>query len=533
MHRGRAWMWPARNLRTPIALTSHPDSAGAFRDSSRKPGLLTLIVYAIVQAFYLFTIAPTVLWGDDAKFQRQAFQLDLVHDSPCDHPLWVLFAHPFARLPIGDVAFRVNLFTSICAALAVTIVFATLARITKSHWAAALGASALAVSHTFWMHAVRTEVYSFNLLMLAIVLYSLLRPRLSRGWLIVSAVAAGLAVDNHVMMWLTIPALAILAVLRAMEDGIAVSEWLPAFMSFFSVVGIYNAIARPVHGVSLNPAAYVPAPREMVSGLVMFGVYVGLQFPSPAIVLAVSGLRESMRSRPLALCLLLILLCNFAAVMRFRAPDTYVFYLLAYFSCAFWVGLGASRLSRRLDSWGHSYRRWMRVSLAVAVLALPVAVYSALPRVLPRMGITAARLGIREIPGRPALEYFLQPSKRQHVGARNFAESALNIVPRDAIIIADHTLLQPMLYLQAVEKVRPDVQAVEVFSQDQVSYALSQSGQRPVFLARTEPYYDIAGLSRFFGIVPLGVVFRLVPLSASESEGRALTPPAKSDRSSR
>ncbi|MFH1220223.1 MAG: DUF2723 domain-containing protein [Candidatus Eisenbacteria bacterium] len=480
---------------------------------SSRPTLQVAVAYIIAQAFYLLTLAPTVLWGDDAKFQRQAYLMDLASDHACEHPLWVLLAHPFTNLPIGDVAYRVNFFSSLCAALAVAVMFATLAKLTKSGWAAAMGAGGLAVSHTFWTHAVRTEVYSLNMLLLAIAFYSLLRARLDRRWLLLSAIAVGLAVDNHVMMWLAILGLGLLAIWRVVREKIAASAWLPALILFALVVGAYDMILGRVHGVSLNVGDYVPTAKELGLGLAMFAVYMVMQFPSPALVVAVTGVRRSFRFRPLAVCLLLILVANVGAVMRFRTPDTYVFYMLAYFVCAFWIALGSQSLLERLGPRSRFSRRTLDVALLLATVAMPVVVYIAAPRLLPRVGITGGRLGIREIPGRPALEYFLLPSKRGYLGARNFAEAALNELPGNAAIIADHTLLQPMLYLQAIEKARPDVHAVEVFVQDQVAFALTQSRERPVYLARTEPYYDLDGLKQHFKVVPQGVVFRLVPIA--------------------
>jgi len=478
-----------------------------------RPALQAAAAYVLAQAFYLFTLAPTVLWGDDAKFQRQAYILDLTSDHPWDHPLWVLLAHPFTKLPLGDVAYRVNLFCSLLAALTVALVFATMVRLTKSVWAAAMGAAGLAVSHTFWTHAVRTEVYSLNMVLLAAALFLLLSPRLERRWLIIAAIAAGLAVDNHIMMWLAIPGLVVLAAWRLTEQRSGVLVWSPALLVFALIVGTYEAVFGRVRGVSFNVESYIPGPRQLGVGLAMFAVYLVMQFPSPAIVVAVKGVRESFRFRPLAICLLLVFVANVGAVLKFTTPDTYVFYMLAYFVCAFWIALGAKGLLEWRWPRARAFRAALAAGLLLATVAMPVAAYVAAPRLLPKVGITAARLGMKEIPGRPALKYFLCPSKRGYHGARNFAEAAFRELAPNAAIIADHTMLQPMLYLQATEKARPDVHPIELYLQEQVPFALAQSKERPVYVARTEPYYDLAGLKQHFEVVPAGVIFRLVPLS--------------------
>ena len=68
-----------------------------------------LLAYAVALASYLYTIAPTLLWGDDAKFQWMAYLRDTRAGAAYDHPVWVILAHPFTRLPVGDVAFRATL----------------------------------------------------------------------------------------------------------------------------------------------------------------------------------------------------------------------------------------------------------------------------------------------------------------------------------------------------------------------------------------------------------------------------------------
>jgi hypothetical protein len=117
---------------------------------------------------------------------------------------------------------------------------------------------------------------------------------------------------------------------------------------------------------------------------------------------------------------------------------------------------------------------------------------------LPALGITGQTLGIREIPGRPALQFFLWPSKRGYFGARQFAEAALHNLPPNAIIIADYTVAEPMLYLQIAEHFRSDVTVAVLAMDEQLPFALVQSRHTQVFLALTGTYYDIQGLREHF-----------------------------------
>ena len=169
--------------------------------------------YLTAFVFYLLTIAPTLLWGDDAEFQRRAFTLEL-GAGITDHPLYLLWAHLFTWLPIGDVAFRVNLCSAVGASVGVGIIHVLLRRLDATPRAAWIGAGALAVSQAYWMHAVRTEVYSTYLALFALFLYAGLRWLHTEraGWLMLASFVLALSLSVHVLALTATPALILLAI---------------------------------------------------------------------------------------------------------------------------------------------------------------------------------------------------------------------------------------------------------------------------------------------------------------------------------
>ena len=136
---------------------------------------------------YLSTVAPTLTWrnmGSDAgDLVTAAHTLGIPH--PPGYPTYVLLLKPFSILvPIGDVAFRANLFSAILASITVLLLFYTLLRMMRiasagqefafSHRAyvsAALATVAFAVSPLFWSQALIAEVYSLNAAFAAGLLY--------------------------------------------------------------------------------------------------------------------------------------------------------------------------------------------------------------------------------------------------------------------------------------------------------------------------------------------------------------------------
>ena len=115
---------------------------------------LAVPVCAAALALYLRTLAPSVafLFDDSLEFQLVGYRLAVAH--PTGYPLYTLLLKLFSFLPFGDVAYRANLLSAVCAALAVAIVYLAALQLTQSVFASLVAALALAVSPVFWSQAV-------------------------------------------------------------------------------------------------------------------------------------------------------------------------------------------------------------------------------------------------------------------------------------------------------------------------------------------------------------------------------------------
>jgi hypothetical protein len=136
---------------------------------------------------YLVTLAPTVTFEDSGELIAAAYTLGVPHEP--GYPLWTMIAHLFTWLPVGDVAYRVNLMSAVCSSLAAAfIAWTTLlvidgvaaarpgGRLAASAWlpelegqalwlacAAAAAAGILgATARTTWSQSIIAEVYGLN-----------------------------------------------------------------------------------------------------------------------------------------------------------------------------------------------------------------------------------------------------------------------------------------------------------------------------------------------------------------------------------
>jgi hypothetical protein len=135
--------------------------------------------------------------GDSGELTMAAATLGVAH--PPGYPLYVLLGHLAAALPGGTLCLRLNLFSGLCAAAAVALVFAALWRWSRFLPSALVGAGLFAFSPLVWRYAQVAEVFALNNLFAAGLLYAAVhmaeRPRLRTAlW---SAVWLGFGVAHH------------------------------------------------------------------------------------------------------------------------------------------------------------------------------------------------------------------------------------------------------------------------------------------------------------------------------------------------
>src|SRR5919199_214657 len=158
---------------------------------------------------YLRTLAPGVLPGDSGEFQFAAWNWTLAH--PTGYPLYLIVGGIWQHLlPVGDPAFRLNLFSAFWAALTVGLSYRIFFRIARHRGAALIATMTFAVSPTFWSQATEAEVYSLHTFLIALLTWFALKwqvnweTRFAAAW----AFTFGLALAHHRTIILLIPAFA-------------------------------------------------------------------------------------------------------------------------------------------------------------------------------------------------------------------------------------------------------------------------------------------------------------------------------------
>src|SRR5690242_19744659 len=82
---------------------------------------ISIALFCCTFALYVRTLAPSLLLGDSAEFQILSSTLGIAH--PPGYPIYLLIGKLFTWLPVGSVAYRVNLLSASAAAIAVALLY--------------------------------------------------------------------------------------------------------------------------------------------------------------------------------------------------------------------------------------------------------------------------------------------------------------------------------------------------------------------------------------------------------------------------
>ena len=221
---------------------------------------------------YWSTLAPNVLDGDAALFQYVPAVLGVTY--PTGYPTYVLLGFLWqAVLPLGSVAYRMNLFSAVCAALALALLYPAARRLLENRIAALCSVAIFATLPTFWRWATEAKIYALHILLLSAMLMVLSQPerfKRPRAWLIAAALF-GLAVGNHSTTLLLAPGLLLMfwLGLRQLHAG---QPHQPGWMRRYIVYLL------PAVGLPILLYMYVPVRAEWLLG--EHGALPGLTVPA-------------------------------------------------------------------------------------------------------------------------------------------------------------------------------------------------------------------------------------------------------------
>ncbi|HOC93424.1 MAG TPA: DUF2723 domain-containing protein [bacterium] len=198
---------PARPAKEPSALELKVSELSAKADSFRAAiaaragkGAAPAAVFFAAFAWLLYCAAPTLYWGDSAELVSVSCNLGVAH-SP-GYPLFTQLSRLFALLPFDEFPFRANVMSALLTALAATMLYIAVVRMSRSVFAGLVTLAALAGCRSFVHFGLIAEVYAAHAALFAgvILLLAIDRSRGSRPLVSGALLLIFLGFTHHLLM---------------------------------------------------------------------------------------------------------------------------------------------------------------------------------------------------------------------------------------------------------------------------------------------------------------------------------------------
>jgi hypothetical protein len=511
-------VWPQVDLAWALTLLSGALLLIGARYVLPNPRWFDVALGVIVLAIYLLTLGDHVGAADTFEFQVVAPQLGLAH--PTGYPLFIGLGKLFSLLPLGAMAWRVNLSSAIFATLAVWLIYRTIVFLTSDRLSAALAALALAASPVFWSQAVVAEVYALNALFVAAMVYLLInllhgqsRIQNPESRILLMFLLFGLAFAHHLTSVILIPAIIITFVF--VKPKLSVKAWLAAIGLF--LLGLTPWLFIYLRWPALHAGQWMTMGEWLnwIFGL-RFGGALNLslifdqtrwsivariiieQFGWAGAALSLLGLSVLIKH---AWRVALIMAVTFAGYVLYgivyNVPDVAVFMIPAFLILAVWIGtafaFGVEQISAHAESLRFTPYA-LRSALYLLFALLPLWQFAGNFDTANQRGLNADR----EAWGRDVL--------------------ALPI-PQNAALLVDSEKIASLYYLQVTENLRPDLRIMVLGDEALYRAELDRrvNAGQPVYLARFLPNLPY----RMRSLGPLVEVTR-EPSSAAPTIGREI-----------
>lgn len=479
--------------------------------------LRTMAAFSLPFTLYVLTLAPTIYNLDSAELTTAAYTGGLMRAT--GYPLYLVLGHFWSRLPLGDVGYRMNLFSAFMGALTIALSDRILRRWRVGPWAAFGALGLLATAPFFWGMSLVAEVYTLQTALMASLILALLRwgesPTPRRLALV--GLLGGLSMGHHMSTVLLVPGSllyvmttaprlffsrrSLLAVALGTLAGLSIYLYLPlryAAQPVFNYAGTYDETLNfiPVNlqtfaglwwlvtGKAFGNQMLAYHGLDLLREIGHFAAQLGQAFFAVGIGPGVLGLILLFRRSWREASMLALMFCFSAAFyVDYRVIDKATMFLPAYVIWALWVGIGFQELLIWLRGASNAQGdlKTMQVMRTAMVAIVLLAV---------------------------AWNWRLVDLSHDW-SARQRAEAVLRNVRPNALVFGWWDMAPVLQYLQLVEGQRTDVRVINRFliaPADLNRLIEKEVRYRPIYI--DSPPND---LLMTMEAEPVGPVFRLVP----------------------
>jgi len=250
-----------------VSLTKYLNQRGKEGRLLTSENAICAFVFIFFLAVYTITLCPTVFWWDSGELIANIAVLGIPHRP--GFPIYVLLGKLFSFLPFWSFALKVNFLSGLFASFSLAIFYKIFQRSVglffpdmakKGELVLASGFSFLLIlgfTYSFWIQAVRAEVYSLNVLFFALLLFSsilyLKKEKLKHLYLFFFILGLGLG-NHHLSLLSTAPAFVIFFLAFAKRSFFHLKKIL--LFALFLLLGLSVYLYLPIRSLSHLPLAW-------------------------------------------------------------------------------------------------------------------------------------------------------------------------------------------------------------------------------------------------------------------------------------
>lgn len=496
--------------------------------------LIAAMAAASVLGVYAVTAAPSVAAGDIAELQYIPHSLGIPH--PNGYPVYILLGWLWSKLPLGALAWQMNLLSAWLGAVGVGLLYLLLRAAGLRRSSSLAGALTWAFQRTLWTYAGLAHRYTLWMLLGIALLLALAcwRQRGDSRWLLLAALLGGLGLASHIaaplfflpgailMFW---PGRARLPSLKTV--GLAalllllpllLYAYIPlrgtALWNGSPVSQIYGAPLAVLHGLihprfapdaatlwhyftAGSPSGLSQVLTNAAGNTWFVPILVADEIGAGWLAAGLAGLLLAVwRNRAWGVALWALLLADVLLAFYYRQGNVEAYFLPAALCLAIGLAEALDALLRLADR-SRAARRVPAGALALACLALPLAFF---------------------------MRNVQSADHRAELATDSYWRTVLALeLPQGAGLVAHWSDLTPFWYFQQAEGLRPDLLGLYLPELAQLRAGL-QRGDAVYLAGPLGDWYT--NLAQAVRLVPWGPLVRLAlpedPPPAVEQTGSAI-----------
>jgi len=174
---------------------------------NKKVVIFSVFSFFIPFIVYLMTLERKLVGGDTSWYALEIPKMQIF--VPTGYPTFSLLGKLITYLPIGDLAYRLNLFSAIFGALTILFLFLSINKLIKNELISIISSLILAFIFPFWNVANRLEFDTLNSFFIILLIFSaiLYNENKERKYLYFFFFCLGLSLTNHPIAFFIVPAI--------------------------------------------------------------------------------------------------------------------------------------------------------------------------------------------------------------------------------------------------------------------------------------------------------------------------------------